>query len=141
MCSGPAFRGAKLALLHEGTILTYLRDDKVEIPFPGFWDLPGGGREGDESPLECALRELSEEFALSLPPERIEWVRFYPSTDPSAAGAYFFGGALQANEIASIRFGDEGQCWRMMDLFEYLAHDLAVPRLVARLRDMVRERG
>jgi 8-oxo-dGTP diphosphatase len=139
-CSaGVAFRGAKLALLCEGSILTYLRDDKAGIPFPGLWDLPGGGREGSEGPTECVLRELNEEFALRLSPERLEWTRFYPSVDPSSAGAFFFGGAIRVDEIASIRFGTEGQRWQMMDIHEYLAHDLAVPRLVARLRDMLRE--
>ncbi|MCJ2023436.1 NUDIX hydrolase [Methylobacterium sp. J-067] len=127
MGDGAAFHGAKLALLCDGSILTYLRDDKVGIPFPGFWDLPGGGREGTEGPIECVLRELDEEFALRLSPERLKWSRFYPSADPSEAGAFFFAGAIRADEIASIRFGDEGQCWGMMGLDEYLAHDLAVP--------------
>ncbi len=79
MGDGAAFHGAKLALLCDGSILTYLRDDKVGIPFPGFWDLPGGGREGTEGPIECVLRELDEEFALRLSPERLKWSRFYPS--------------------------------------------------------------
>ena len=128
-----------MALLCDGSILTYLRDDKVGIPFPGFWDLPGGGREGSESPVECVLRELEEEFALRLPAGRIEWGRFYPSNDLSLAGAFFFGATIRPDEIASIRFGDEGQRWQMMGLHEYLMHNLAVPRLVARLRDMLEE--
>lgn len=45
------FSGAKIALLCDGQLLTYQRDDKPGIPWPGLWDLPGGGRESDESPL------------------------------------------------------------------------------------------
>lgn len=120
-------------------MLTYLRDNKAGIPFPGLWDLPGGGREGTENPTECVLRELDEEFSMRLTPERLVWGRFYPSIDPSLAGAFFFAGCIRADEIASIRFGNEGQCWRMMKIHEYLAHDLAIPRLVARLRDMLTE--
>jgi 8-oxo-dGTP diphosphatase len=59
---GADFAGAKLAALVDGHILTYRRDHKPGIPWPGLIDLPGGGREGDESPSACVLRELQEEF-------------------------------------------------------------------------------
>ena len=137
MWNGSPFRGAKLALLCNGSILTYLRDDKTTIPFPGCWDLPGGGRERDESPIECALRELDEEFALLLSPDRAEWGRFYPTPDLPPGGAFFLGGRIQTAEIASVRFSDEGQSWRMMSLHEFLTHTLTVPDLVPRLGDML----
>lgn len=79
-----------MALLCDGSILTYLRDDKVGIPFPGFWDLPGGGREGSESPVECALRELEEEFALRLPAGRIEWGALLSIERPVSSGCILF---------------------------------------------------
>ena len=56
--SGGPFAGAKVALICGGDVLTYLRDDRPELPFPGCWDLPGGGREGEESAEACVLREL-----------------------------------------------------------------------------------
>ncbi|EFV98385.1 MutT/NUDIX family protein [Streptococcus agalactiae ATCC 13813] len=36
------FSGAKIALFCEGKILTSLRDDFPDLPYAGFWDLPGG---------------------------------------------------------------------------------------------------
>nr|WP_231692828.1 NUDIX domain-containing protein [Vibrio campbellii] len=30
------------------------------MSYPNYWDLPGGGREGNETPEDCALRELKE---------------------------------------------------------------------------------
>ncbi len=39
------FHGAKLAVLSKGQVLAFLRDDRRDIPWPGMWDLPGGGRE------------------------------------------------------------------------------------------------
>ena len=54
------FSGTKIALLNRGAVVAYLRDDKPGIPFRGLWDLPGGGREGDEDPVTCALREVEE---------------------------------------------------------------------------------
>ena len=59
------FLGAKLALLVGDRIVTILRDDIPTIPWPGHWDLPGGGREGDETPETCVLRELEEELAIA----------------------------------------------------------------------------
>ncbi len=68
-----SFAGAKLLLWSAGAVLTYLRDDKPGLGWAGKWDLPGGGREGRESPEACALRELEEEFGLCLGPDRLLW--------------------------------------------------------------------
>lgn len=130
-----AFSGAKLALICAGELIAYKRDDKPDIPWPGLWDLPGGGREGDEDPVACALRELEEEFALVLPPERIHWQRAYPGLTPGTPEAWFMVGFVTAEEIAAIRFGEEGQYWQMMALEAFLAHPEAAPHLQQRLRD------
>lgn len=54
------FTGVKVALLVEKSILVVLRDNKPDIPWPNMWELPGGGREGIETPLECLQREVWE---------------------------------------------------------------------------------
>lgn len=69
---GGAFHGAKAAILIGDRLLVTLRDDFDWIDFPGHWDLPGGGREGDESPRETAARETREEVSLDL--SRAEWL-------------------------------------------------------------------
>ena len=43
------------------------------------WELPGGGREGIETPPECLQREVWEELGLTLKEESIIWSRIYPS--------------------------------------------------------------
>lgn len=108
--------------------MTCLRDDYDWIPFPAHWDLPGGGAEPDETPLECALRELDEEFGLRLPTGRLIG-HCFPGWNEPARLSWLFAGAITAAEIAAIRFGDEGQEWRMMALGEFLAHPRAVPHL------------
>ncbi len=136
-----AFNGAKLALLLADRVLVYRRDDKAGIPFPDHWDLPGGGREGDEDPAQCALRELEEEFALRLTPERLVWQRRYEGVRPQALPSYFLVGDLTPDEVRAIRFGDEGQYWMLMAIDEFLDHPAAVPYLKARLRDYLARRG
>ena len=71
------FTGCKIALICEGQILTILRDDKEGIPWPNLWELPGGGREEDETPFECVAREVYEELNIQLSKDDIVWSRLY----------------------------------------------------------------
>ncbi len=132
-----SFTGAKIVLVHDGRLLTYLRDDHAHIPFPSYWDLPGGGRENDESADECALRELLEEFGLRVDASRITWRRAYPSWSNPGSISFFMAAEIGEDEIAAIVFGHEGQRWEMMPIADFLSHERAVPHLQARLRDFV----
>jgi len=121
-----AFNGAKLLLTHGDRLLTCLRDDRPDIPFPAHWDLPGGGREGQEAPVQCALRELDEEFGLHLSPQALTG-RAFPSHSAPGLMSWLFAGQISAAQIAAIRFGDEGQGWCMMPVADYLTHPRAIP--------------
>lgn len=128
---GQAFAATKLILTCGPDLLVCLRDDFDHIPWPGHWDLPGGGREGAESAPACALRELHEEFGLHLPPARLEAT--FAFANPSGGVSVFYTGHITPAEIAAIRFGDEGQCWRMMPVADYIAHPRAVPHFRQRV--------
>jgi 8-oxo-dGTP diphosphatase len=128
------FCGCKLALLIADRILVYTRDDFDWIPYPGQIDLPGGAREGGESPDACVLRELEEEFGLRLPAARLlHRHRYRPPHE--AIDAWFFAATLLETEVAAIRFGDEGKDWMLMPVAEFLAHESAIAHLRACLRD------
>lgn len=129
------FIGAKLLLTCGNSLLTALRDDFDHIPWPAHWDLPGGGAEPGEVPLRCALRELHEEFGLRLAPGRLVGRAFAVGTRET----WLFRGRITPAEIARIRFGDEGQCWRMMPVAEFIAHPQAVPHFRERVARMLRE--
>jgi 8-oxo-dGTP diphosphatase len=126
------FVGAKAALFCDGQVLTYLRDTHPGLPWPGHWDLPGGGREGDETPEDCLLREFHEEFGLRLSPQRLIWRRVLPSITGNSQASVFFGGWLSVEEVAEVHFGDEGQEWRLMDVADFLAHPAVVPEMQRR---------
>lgn len=121
-----------MALIKDRQILVYMRDECKDIPFPGAWDLPGGGREGVESPEECVLRELRQEFGFTMSADRLTYLRRYDIEHP-LKHAYFFAAALFQEDVDAICFGDEGQYWDLMDIAMYLAHPKVPQRHKTRL--------
>lgn len=133
------FTGCKIALICNGRILTILRDDKEDIPWPNLWELPGGGREGDESPFECVAREVYEELNIHLSKDDVIWSWIYPSMLDENKKSVFLVGKLTQEQFESIIFGDEGQGYKLVRLEEFLASDRVVPQLQGRLRDYLEE--
>lgn len=130
---GRMFYGAKAAVLMGPHMPVLLRDDNPEIPWPGYLDLPGGGREKGESPLQCALRETIEELSLHVTPSEVHWGRSY--RDLAGREVWFFVARLDPARAADIRMGDEGQGWQMILPDAYIAHPKGIPPFQARLRD------
>ena len=118
------FHGAKAAVFVGGDLLIYRRD--THVIWPGCWDFPGGGREGEETPFACLAREVHEEFGLDVTEDDVLWRRTVPAMLDPGQIAWFFVVQLPAGAARAIRFGDEGQHWALM-----------APRDVAKLPDLV----
>jgi 8-oxo-dGTP pyrophosphatase MutT (NUDIX family) len=90
----PALRGSAQAILLDtnGRLLLQLRDNLPHIRNPGKIGLFGGGRKGNESFLDCIVREIYEEIGYYLPPERFEPIfrRFGNSESDGAFHNEFF---------------------------------------------------
>ena len=135
------FSGCKIALLSDDKLLTILRDDKENIPWPNMWELPGGGREGEETPFECVQREVFEELGLKLEEADILWVKKYQGMLNPDRISIFMVGTITQEEFASIVFGDEGQAYQMMDVSQFLADNRVIPQLQGRLSDYLEARA
>ena len=57
------------AILHEDRIL--LIQHREHASGRSYWLLPGGGREGEETPKQCLVREVYEETGLTITVERL----------------------------------------------------------------------
>ena len=132
------FTGCKIALFCGDKLLTILRDDKASIPWPNMWELPGGGREGDESPFECVAREVYEELGIHLNEDCLLWGKIYPSVIFEGKQSVFMVGQLRQEQFDNITFGDEGQAYKLMPVEEFLNSKQAVPQLQERLKDYLK---
>lgn len=113
------FRGARIALLHQGQLIAYQRDQRTATLFPSMSDLSGGGREDDESPQQCAIRETREEFEITINPEWIVWERRYPALIANEPGSHFLVAKLESR-FGTIPFSDEGQQRAVMSVYDFL---------------------
>ena len=129
------FTGVKAALLVEQSILVILRDDKPDIPWPNMWELPGGGREGQETPLECLQREVWEELGLALKEESIIWSKIYPSMLDKDRSAVFVVSQISQEQYREIRFGDEGKAFKLMPVEDFIKVEGVIPQLQERFKD------
>lgn len=125
--------GAKLALFVGDQLATLQRDDRPGLMWAGYWDLPGGGIEPGETPLQCVLRETHEELSLVIDPALVTWGRDYGTT--SGDISWFFAAHVPATTREQIVLGDEGQRWALMSVDGFLGHDMVVPQFKPRLGD------
>ena len=112
-----------------------LRDNKPGLRFANMWDFPGGGREGEETPVECAIREIQEEFGITLAREHFIWEKEYPAMHDPKQRAYFMVATIDDKEVKNIKFGEEGQRWEFMDIKTFFDNNEVVPHLKGRLQD------
>lgn len=126
------FVGAKLLLFIGARLLVIRRDHTPGIPYPGFLDFPGGGREVAETPEDCVLRETCEEVGLTLDSAQLVW----RSAHERAGGgrSWFFAAHLEDSVAQDVRFGNEGMGWLLMRPQEYLGRGDAIPHFQTMLR-------
>ena len=115
------FTGSKIALICGDKVLTILRDER------------------DESPFECAAREVYEELGIHLNEDCLLWSKIYPSVIFEGKQSVFMVGQLRQEQFDNITFGDEGQAYKLMPIEEFLKSKQAVPQLQGRLRDYLEE--
>ena len=91
-----------------GALMLFLDEqERILLVKPTYrldWLLPGGTVEGDESPLQAALREVQEEVHLTVMRTRLLCIDYVAKTSERGESLQFvfYGGVLSSNQIASI---------------------------------------
>ncbi|MBN3565038.1 hypothetical protein, partial [Aliamphritea spongicola] len=60
---------------------------------------------------------------------------------PGSPPTWFMAGEIAPAQIAAIRFGDEGQRWRMMPVAQFIEHPQGIEHLRRRVAEYWRRRG
>lgn len=82
-----------------GRFLFQLRDNVVGIANPGKIGLFGGHREGDETFLECIVREIHEEIGYLVPAECFEHLGSFDGADIDVEGGTLRADLFVARDI------------------------------------------
>ncbi|MCT4556408.1 MAG: NUDIX hydrolase [Pelagimonas sp.] len=128
---GP-FLGAKLILFAGPQLIVLRRDFKPGLVWPGYLDFPGGGREGDETPAHCALRETREELGLEIPETALRFV-YRRVNGPKIS--WFYTADIGVGGERDVVFGDEGAGWLLMSPRAFIDAPDAIPHF----RDILRQ--
>ena len=127
------FIGVKIALINDDKLLMIQRDNKPSLRYAGLWDFPGGGREDNETPEECIIREVDEELGIKLSPQQITYRKVHSAMHDPSLNAYFMVAKITDKDIEGIIFGNEGRGWRMFGFDEFMNSNQVVGPLKGRL--------
>lgn len=121
------FSGAKGLIFLNDKIIAYRRDNKTSNS-PGLIDLPGGGREEDESPFDTLKREVMEEFGIKIVKEEIISSFRQDSFVNPGTKSFFFVVKTSGLEAKDIVFGNEGTEWMLMATDEFIHRSDGIER-------------
>ena len=108
-----------------GTLVYAIRDDavllhrRVKDPNKGLWVAPGGKLESDESPSECAIREMREESGLEIEAPVLRAIMTETSPRPDYQWITFiFAATRWRGELAPAPEIGEVRWVRLREVFE-----------------------
>ena len=113
----PADAAAVILWTVDGRYLVQVRDDIAGIFYPGHDGLFGGAREGQETMLACAERELREEIGLDFAGRLSPFLSLTLDFAPFGHGKVLrdmFEAEITPDEVANVRLG-EGRSADLID--------------------------
>ena len=97
--------------------------------------MPGGGREGNETPFDTFKREVKEEFGIELMKDDLLYsCPFQSYIDPSMVSFFIVTKPLKYTS-ADIRFGNEGTEWLVMTPDEFTHRTDGIERQQLRVKN------
>ncbi len=130
------FHGSKGLVFIGEKIIVYRRDGKTDR-FPFHIDLPGGGKEENETPFETFQREVKEEFGIEVQEKDITYAKQYVSSVDPTKEAYFIVVKPKDIQQSQIVFGDEGVEYFLVTTEEFLNFSDAIERQQKKVIDYI----
>ncbi len=130
--SDTEFHGVK-GLIQIDDIIIVIRRDTLELNAPFQVDLPGGGREQDESPFETLHREIREMLHIPIEAEDIIYSKRYPHTHSKKDDTFFMVTKRLEVDPKSIIFGEKGLMYYAMTVHDLLQHPDGVDKQKQRI--------
>ena len=127
------FIGIKGMVFIDNKIIVIRRDNNTKI-FPLCIDLPGGGREQEESPFETFKRELKEELNIDISKEDILSAYLYNDETYRDRLAFFVITKNLDIEKEDVILGDEGLEFKFIKPEEFINLNDSVPHLQLEVR-------
>lgn len=110
------FNSAHVVIPNNKNEVLLLKRSDTDSWMPGKWSLPGGGKKGNESLLEAAVREVSEETGLHVNPKDLYFLK-----DLSKQQKHVFFLAKKA--LGSIHLDNENSEFKWMNPKNLLKED------------------
>lgn len=130
------FHGTKGIVFIGEKMLVYRRDDKTN-DFPLHIDLPGGGKENNETPFESFKREVKEEFGIEIKRGDVVYAKQYISVMDITKESYFIVTKPRDVKESEIVLGNEGLEFFLLKPEEYLKLSDGIGRHQAKVADYV----
>jgi 8-oxo-dGTP diphosphatase len=131
--------GASIALVTQTElgrcVLAVQRTDTPNIPYPGCWEVPGGGAEPGESAEQCARREFFEETGIEVPEAALVWQSLRRTAHGTPPQNAFFVAEMEYAALPPLRLSDEAQAGCFMPVVAFCGHPRAVRGHAIRLAD------
>jgi 8-oxo-dGTP diphosphatase len=136
--------GASIAVLTrneqgEHYVAAIQRDNKPDITYPGWWELPGGTLELGETPEEGAVRECFEEVRIAVDTGEIHGNDEHLIEDPVNTTLVVAVVALE--KVLQMKLGDEGQNCKLFKLSDFLSDNSVIPEQRMRVKRYIESMG
>jgi 8-oxo-dGTP diphosphatase len=129
---GTEFHGVKGIVRIDDKIIVMRRD--MNAPhLPLYIDLPGGGREGKESPFKALQREITEMLHILIVESDIVYAKRYENNDDRADDTFLLVTEILKIDEKKIVLGEKGLMYYTMTMHDFLEHPEGIEKQKMRI--------
>ena len=86
-------------------------------------------------------REVMEELNIDIPKSNVVWIKYYDSITKPGKRSVFMVANISDYQIENIRFGEEGQGYKMVSFREFLEDKNVIEQMKSRFSDYLNKQS